>query len=260
MQSVKRFLHDNAVTAITVMIFVVILGMLLSDRYLSLYSIRNIANTNPLITTDSAELVAVNVNGVIRIIKDEDGVTLGGTDKSGGTPKNPTTNKPSGSNGGGSGGNGSTGGSSGGGSSSPSPAPTSSPSSSPAPSSSPSPTPTPPPPATPLSATVSSLQRTNRRVHGKSGLLFVTCKNDHTIRAQIQITGGSGNAKLQWRFNNTTVRTDDLGFVSTGDVRTSEIMITTSAIGSYPLTVNVLNSSSFVIGTRTVNFNHSCSD
>lgn len=71
-QSAKRFLHNNAATIATVLLFVVILATLLIARYGSLYSIRDIANINPLITTENAELIAVNVNGVIKIIKDDD--------------------------------------------------------------------------------------------------------------------------------------------------------------------------------------------
>lgn len=67
----KKVLHDySAVIVVSVSLLVILLALILS-RYGSLYSIRDIANINPLITTGTSELIAVDVNGVIKIAKDD---------------------------------------------------------------------------------------------------------------------------------------------------------------------------------------------
>lgn len=73
-RTLKKFIHENAVTLVAAGLLILILGTLLLSRYGDLNSIRDIANINPLITKGNAELIAVNVNGVIKIIKDDDQV------------------------------------------------------------------------------------------------------------------------------------------------------------------------------------------
>jgi hypothetical protein len=262
----KRFIHDNVVTLVTVMIFVLLLALLLLDRYGSLYSIRNIANINPLITSESAELVAVNVNGVIRIIKDDDGnVTEEEKKVALNDQKQSSGQSSSGSSSGGSSGSssgGSTGGGNGGSSPSPSPSQSSSPSPSPSQSSSPSPSPSPsqtPPPVVPLAGTVLSLARTNVRVYERAWIIVgYSCKNDHTFVAQVRATAGSGNAKVRWRLGSQLLKTEELGFISSGDTRSSTAVATTNSVGNYSVTAEFLNASNTVLNSRSMNFSHSC--
>lgn len=258
-QSVKRFLHNNAVTLSAILLLLVILGGFLIARHESLYSIRNIANINPLITSGSAELVAVNVNGVVKIIKNEDGPSVDSDGTSPDEPKNSTPNKTV--NGSSNGGSGSSSGNSPG--SSVRPAPSSSPSVLPSPSFSPSPSQTSSP--SPFTATVASLGPAAQRVYdvdrGRFGLFVVDCKNDHRIPAKVQITGGSGSAKVQWRLNGTLVDDSTLGFVSSGNVKTVEAVITTSggAARTYSLTIDVINGdNSSKMTSRSMNIGHSC--
>jgi hypothetical protein len=267
-QSVKRWLHDNAVTVVTILLFVVILAILVATRYGSLLSIANISSINPLITTESAELVAVNVNGVIQIIKDDDGKVTEAEKKAAAKDKNSTTgnsNQGGGTtSGGGStsgGSSGGSGGSSGGGGTA-SPSPSSSPSSSPSPSPSASPSPSPPPPPGPIMAAILSLERTHRDVNDEVylPLLGWSCENDHTFRTTVKATSGSGSLKVRWRHGNAVKETQDLGTMSNGDARVDEYVLRDQTVGG-SMTVEVIRSggSNPVIDSKTINFNHSCS-
>lgn len=254
-EQIKRLLHDNVVTLVTVLIFVLILGVLLAARYGSLLSIANIANINPLITNESTKLVAVNVNGVIKIIKDGDGKVTEAEKKVAANDKSSTTNKSNqnsggsggagaggppggGNNGGGTGGNppgGGTGGSpggnddGGGGDTAEEPAP--------------------------FSASVTSLEHSSRWVWGL--LDGYTCTR--TFKATVKVTAASGSAKLRWVLNDTTVlRTTNLGSMSSGDTKNSDYTLSNQPSNG-KMTVKILNSDDNVIGSRDVNFGSNCS-
>lgn len=259
-EALKRFIHDNVVTLVTAMIFVLLLALLLLDRYGSLYSIRNIANINPLITSESAELVAVNVNGVIRIIKDDDGKVTEEEKKVALNEQKQSSGQSSGGSSSGGSSEGSSGGGGNGGSSSPSPSPSQSSSPSPSPSNSPSPSPSQTPPlAIPLAGTVLSLARTGVRVYDKTWIILgYSCKNDHTFVAQVRATAGSGNAKVRWRQGSALLKTEELGFISSGDTRSSTAVATTNSIGNYSVTAEFLNASNTVLDSKSMSFSHGC--
>lgn len=253
-QLVKRFLHDNAVILGTILLFVVILGILIFARYGSLYSIRNIENLNPLITSDSAELVAVNVNGVIKIIKDEDGVVVEGGTSASDVPKPTTTSKPTGNNGGSSSSGSGSNGSSGGGISSPSPSPSSTPSSSPSPSPSPSPN-------VPFRVEILSLASLGIKIYDNG---WLGCKNDRIVRVTMQITSGSGIGKTQWELNGKVVKVLDPVYVTAGEIKATDLLITTEGAGGYfatnhSVTAKIINTgNSTTMATRTLSFEQDC--
>ena len=262
-QSVRRFLHNNAATIAAILLFVVILATFIIARYNSLYSIRDIANINPLITTENAELIAVNVNGVIKIIKDDDSSANDSNKKSENSPNkevasnqqsNSSPNPSSGSSGG-----------------TPKPSSTSTPSSTPSPSSSPSstpiisippilsPSPTATPPPSEFRVSIQSKGRTNQRVYDVGFLRFY-CKNDSTLQVKVKATNGSGSAKVLWKFDGDVVKTDSdsLKNMSSGDTRTSETIVTTESFGIYSITADIVNANGATLASTDITFSHSC--
>lgn len=251
-QRVKRLLRDNAVVVVAILLFVVVLLALVGARYGSLYSIRNIANLNPLITTNNDQLVAVNVNGVIKIIKDDDGVVTNDEKKI--AVENESRSK-SGAIGAGS----STGGNSqsqqpGSSSSSPYTPPDKSP-----------PIETPKVPV--FSVSVESISQTGRsepydtRVAG----LSYTCKNLRNIDTQIKVTGSSGTVKIQWKIGDRIAKTSDEIVLASGATQTvlTEIISPVEgrqAFHDFRVTAEIINvANSAIIGSGTSgDFGHRC--
>lgn len=253
-------MHENAVTVAAALLLIVVLGTLIAARFGSLYSIRNIANINPLITTDNAELIAVDMNGVPQKggytdnANADGSTTKGGTDghDSSGSGKSSTGDKSeSTSNTGG------TGSSSGSGTST---------SSGTSPSNSPSPSPTVAP--TSFTASVQSLEQTGittvyDRTFVRNGPIYTLtgCKNDRTFQASIKINSGSGSIKVQWFLNDSLYGTTDVGFVSSGNIKTSDMTVTTNAkTGNYSITAKIINTgNSTVMGlSEPKNFSQNC--
>ena len=201
-------MHENAVTLVAAGLLVLVLATLVLSRYGALYSIKDIANINPLITRANVELIAVNVNGVIKIIKDEDpstpqsenntsGKTTGSQlAQSPGANTGPTGNNTNGSTAGGtsnpSNGGGGTapgtggntggsstggGGSSGGGSS----------------------TATFKPVVSSLALNIGEPKRSGGGILGP-----LICRRDYTFTAQLKANSGSGKVTLSWVLDGST--------------------------------------------------------
>lgn len=256
-QSAKRFLRNNGAIIATVLLFVVILSTLLIARYGSLYSIKDIANINPLITTENTELIAVNVNGVIKIIKDNDGSandsdektesptsnTIASNQQPGTTVTNPT-----------------------GGASGSTPKPSSTPSS-PSPSASPGPiislppilSPSPTPSPSEFRVTIQSKGRTDQDIDDFR-FPWLSCENTHTLQIRAKATSGAGSANVEWKFNDEVVKTDkkSLENMKNGDTRTSEATVTTESFGVYSIAVDIVNVNGTKLASTDITFSHTC--
>lgn len=190
-RALKKFIHENAVTLVAAGLFLLVLSVLILSRFGALHSIRDIADINPLITKNNTELIAVNVNGIVKIAKDDDWTTMESdkqTEKSSDKTSNPTAtkpgtsavNSPGGATGGGAANGGGGGNTNGGG----------------------APKNTPTPSTTPLKASVISIKRTSENPENIRGSVTgITCTRKYNFTAQVEAASGSGTITLKWGFN-----------------------------------------------------------
>lgn len=249
LRKVKKSLRDNVVTIIAATLLLVTLAFLIWSRYSSLYSIRDIAITNPLITTENSELVAVNINGKIVLVKYSGNSSDNKDDESSDASKNQSGNKTTdGKTEGVSSGSGSAGSNTG---------------------ASPSNSPNPPrslPPSSPAESFAASveLKSTNSEVIGPVIKLgdVQSCKNKHTIVATVTITGASGSSRIEWYVNGVLQadETEELGPASKGGTKTPSIVVDHERLSlSVTVAAKIIDTSdSEVIGSGSKDFYHSC--
>lgn len=254
----KKFIRDNAVAAVTSGLLILVLLLLVASRFIALNSIRDLSKINPLITSGQNELVAVDDNGAVKIIKDDE-QTTGQSGKTAGESGGSTTDKPgtqtgrssstdgtggtgSSNSGGGTGSTGgNTGGSSGGGSSSGG-------------SSGGSGGGTTTPPAV-FAASVGQITYTTKLVTSIAG----TCTINYNFQANITAQNAPGTVTYRWNQSNgvTSVTQQPLTFQAGDTSKTTPPYTWTISGGSasYTITLELLTPAS---QQQSLRFQHTC--
>lgn len=244
----KKFLRGYAVTIVTSALLLLILALLIGARYAELYSIRDISNINPLITSGQNELVAQkDENGVTRFVKEEDANsssdkntadTKNSSDAggSGDTPSNSSsqsagggsagTGSTGGTQGGGTTGGGNTGGNTGGGSQS--------------------------------AAFTASISSISHQGTTPLTLLANNCKITHYISVTLRGQNAPGEVTYRWKRSdniNTTVQTVQFKANETTKTVSADAWDTTGSSGSYSMTFEMYTPSG---ASKSVSFEHTC--
>ena len=91
---------------------------------------------------------------------------------------------------------------------------------------------------------------------GGGGLLggIVTCKRDHSFSAQVKATSGSGRATLRWSVDGGPLKDPvEIGFDYQGQTHTAPYYLTTTTSGNHTLRAYISDAVQ-----NTITFNHSC--
>lgn len=236
--SVRKLLHDYAIPIFATIVFIVIVTALWITHQFALASVKDLANTNPLIVSDKSRLVSSDqsTDPVIEQFFDSGTTTQGQSNSSGGSTAGTTGSQNQSSSGQGSAGqskpsSGAGGGSSGSQSSAPRP---------------------------PFTASLGNIEDRTTRVSTTVTLLGIVlgCTVDHQFKITVSGQNGPGTVKYRWVRSTGSEATNEQAAFPAGSssVELTHTM-TTSTWGDYSVTLEVTAPS---VMEKKYSFSHQC--